>query len=326
MARAGFGACSSTRSELPAHNRVVSGSIPDGPTTGDAFTSQPHRTAPPQGVPCKYQPAKQPTTTRGDNVTVQQELASLQSLQTLDLQNFSTQQELDDIPKAIKEKQQNVEFMRNLLQKDKGRLDEAENWRVETERDLQLQGDMLANSRNKLQAARNERENKAAQREIDSFRKRIADGEKEMLKILEAIEQCRLAYEEHAREFSELEAALHIEEENAKTRIAELQARVDDSAAERTSLAAKIDTPLLRRYERIQSRLGRALVEVVDGKCTGCHFTVLPQLLIELERGEKIISCTNCKRMLYLKPNEPADAGDTDAGDTNADDANNTAN
>lgn len=241
-------------------------------------------------------------------MTVQQELASLEALQALDLQNFNIHKELEVIPRTIKEKQQNVEFVRNLLQKEKTRLDEAEKWRADTERDIQLQNDMLSSSRNKLQSARNEKENKAAQREIDSFRKTIADREKEMLEMLEAIEQYRIAYEDHTREFAELEETLHTEEESGKERMAELNARIEESAAARQTLAAEVEGPLLRRYERIQKRLGRALVEVIDGKCTGCNITLLPQLYIELKRGEKIHACPSCTRILLYKP--PVEAPD----------------
>jgi len=245
-------------------------------------------------------------------LTVQQELASLEELQILDLQNFTIRKELEAIPATIEEKRQNVEFVRTLLQKERARLDEAEAWRANSEREIQMQGDMLNNSRTKLQGARNEKENKAAQREIDTLRKNIGDREKEALEMLEAIEQYRIAIDEHTKEFAQLEETLRAEESSGNERIAELNALIAESAQKRAELASRVPEPILRRYDRVQKKLGRGLVEVIDGFCSGCNIGILPQLFNELIRGEKIHACPSCTRILIYRPRPENSEGSKD--------------
>ena len=54
------------------------------------------------------------------------------------------------------------------------------------------------------------------------------------------------------------------------------------------------------RYEFIRKRLEHpVIVAVKEGICTGCHIAVPPQSYIELQRGQQILSCPNCQRLIF---------------------------
>lgn len=237
---------------------------------------------------------------------MQNDLAALEELQNLDLQNLELKAELKDIPQNIEETRQNVAHIAEILDRERLRLKEAEEWRGDREREVALQNDLLGKSKAKLQVARNEKENKAAQREIDAIRKNISDREKEAIEVMEAIEQYRVAIEEHTHEFGELEKHLKATEEEGNARIAAVDAKIAETASRREQLASRVPQKLLRQYERIHKRLGVALVEVVDGSCTGCNMSLPPQMYNELQRGEKLFTCPQCVRILiYKKKEEP---------------------
>jgi len=70
---------------------------------------------------------------------------------------------------------------------------------------------------------------------------------------------------------------------------------------ERTTIAAAITPKVLSEYERIRKgRAGVAIAEAIDGRCSKCHITLRPQFLQELKRGDAIMVCESCKRMLYV--------------------------
>ncbi|MBN2525343.1 MAG: hypothetical protein JXR76_03045 [Deltaproteobacteria bacterium] len=233
-------------------------------------------------------------------MTVQQDLANLQKLQELDLKTIDIRNELDDIPAQIEEVQQNVETIRVLLQKEQKRLEEAESWKSDKESEITLQNELLSKSKGKLQAARNEKENKAAQREIDTIKKNISDQEKELMELMEAIEQYRIAIDEHKKEFAELEDHLKATEEEGKARMAEIKAMLSQTDDGRKELTSQITPQTLRLYERVHRKLGNVVVEVTEPICSGCNFGMLPQKFIELQRGESLITCQNCLRILVF--------------------------
>lgn len=232
---------------------------------------------------------------------MQEELAALEQLQNLDLENLELRNELERIPHNIEEMRAEVGHVGELLERERQRLAEAEEWRRDREREIEIQNELIAKSKAKLQAARNEKENKAAQREIDTIRRTIQEREKEALEVMEAIESYRSAIEEHTREFSELEEALRVTEEDGHRRMAEVEEALGRTDSLRKELSSHVPERLLRLYERIHQRLGVALVECVAGHCTGCNMELLPQMYIELQRGEKLINCPTCNRILVFK-------------------------
>jgi predicted nucleic acid-binding Zn-ribbon protein len=73
-------------------------------------------------------------------------------------------------------------------------------------------------------------------------------------------------------------------------------------ATERQGLVQGINKRLLGTYERMrESRLkSSAVVPVVNGVCQGCYMVVTKSVVMELRRGEELILCEHCGRILFL--------------------------
>ncbi len=78
-------------------------------------------------------------------------------------------------------------------------------------------------------------------------------------------------------------------------------AAIDMLAVDRKmeELAKKVSPALMARYNRVRQHHPNPLVEVRDGKCSGCNMS-LPSLAIRRLIGEDmILECENCGRLLY---------------------------
>ena len=42
-----------------------------------------------------------------------------------------------------------------------------------------------------------------------------------------------------------------------------------------------------------------------EGICSGCHIAIPPQSFIELQRGQQILSCPNCQRLIFWNEHFP---------------------
>ena len=80
---------------------------------------------------------------------------------------------------------------------------------------------------------------------------------------------------------------------------------------QRKKLRKVVPAQLLKRYEFIrQRRNGTAIAPVYEGVCFGCHMNILPQQFIDLQKGEEILQCPHCQRILYWREEEEeAEAG-----------------
>ena len=94
----------------------------------------------------------------------------------------------------------------------------------------------------------------------------------------------------------------------AEKGVARERTAADETAAaalrkERAELAGSVAPAVRQLYERIRKgRRGVAVAEAVDGRCSACNLTLRPQLSQDLKRGEEIVSCESCQRILYYNP------------------------
>jgi predicted nucleic acid-binding Zn-ribbon protein len=79
-----------------------------------------------------------------------------------------------------------------------------------------------------------------------------------------------------------------------------LKTELDELSANREELAGAVDEGARGRYERLFKNKGEnVVVGVQHGVCGGCHMRVPPQLLVQCQGQQELVTCSNCGRILY---------------------------
>ena len=82
-----------------------------------------------------------------------------------------------------------------------------------------------------------------------------------------------------------------------------LQQRVAEASAARGTVASQLQPDTLRLFEFVaRQRKGQAVAEARDGTCSVCHVRMRPQVYNEVRRGDTLIQCESCQRILYFSP------------------------
>jgi predicted nucleic acid-binding Zn-ribbon protein len=98
------------------------------------------------------------------------------------------------------------------------------------------------------------------------------------------------------REMEQRRAQADREEAAEKERLAGLE-------RERQERITGLTPPVRARYERIYaSREGKAVVAIVKGSCGGCFRAQPPQTLQEARRGDRVLVCDGCGRIVIWPP------------------------
>lgn len=142
----------------------------------------------------------------------------------------------------------------------------------------------------------------AAEREIDFAAQQLEAKEEQTLIIIEEAEKAEQAFK--ASEEAVAQAAKNHETSSREIRetLAALEARTAEKSVERSSIVGNIDTKNLSIYERVREKFpGDAMVPVTKGSCPGCFIQVAPQLLVEISRGESLVKCRGCGRIIYVE-------------------------
>jgi predicted nucleic acid-binding Zn-ribbon protein len=84
---------------------------------------------------------------------------------------------------------------------------------------------------------------------------------------------------------------------------AALEKTATETAAARVDAARQLSPAALKLFEHVsKQRKGLAVAEARDGGCTVCHVRMRPQMFNEVRRGENLVQCESCLRILYFVP------------------------
>src|SRR4030095_15450201 len=157
-----------------------------------------------------------------------------------------------------------------------------------------------------LMSSKKQDEYTAAIREADAARKQISALETQILEQMESLEQAEAALNERADEIATLnsdrEARLKAFDEETKSQSELLAAQ----RIEREQVFANLPKQMSGLYARIRARIrdGVAVAEARNRSCSACFMSLRPQVMADIRRGEDIITCDNCGRILYYEPTD----------------------
>ncbi len=186
------------------------------------------------------------------------------------------------------------------LETVKTRAKQTESDRKRLELDVETRKQQIEKYANQQLQTRKNEEYRALAHEIEMCKADITKIEDQEIALMEQAEQAqkeasRLSHEaDETKKTAEGQIAqLDQREENLKKELAELQQG-------RAELVAAVEKSVLNHYERLlKSKGDMVVVGVNHGVCGGCHMKLPAQILVTCQGQQKIVSCTNCGRILY---------------------------
>ncbi|MCS6817632.1 MAG: C4-type zinc ribbon domain-containing protein [Blastocatellia bacterium] len=230
------------------------------------------------------------------------ELEKLIALQELDLKIRALEEEIATVPTKRAELEREFEtFAAEYLEK-KSRLETSKRQHRQLEMDLQDAQLRLEKYKNDLMRVRNQTEYAAALREIDMAKKLVSALETQILELLETIETLEREVQERTPEIEAKRQHVDALLAEYATAVERLTEELNRMRQQRERLMQTIRPDLLNRYMRlVELRDGLALAEVRDGSCTACYMTIRPQVYADVRKGEEILTCDHCSRILYYR-------------------------
>lgn len=230
------------------------------------------------------------------------------------LPELKTLVELQDLDREIKDVTQELERLPELLAAETDKLRELKEGYATFGQDLEnlksrrrsLESEMadmeegIKKSRQRLMEIKSNIEHKAMLKEIAFKEDQRDKKETGILEIMDLMEAKTREIAEQDRKAKEQQAFLDQQQVYLKGQIKELKKQLASLEEVRRKLRKGVTAPMFKRYEFIrQRRNGTAVAPVREGVCLGCNMNVLPQQFIDLQKGEEILQCPHCQRMLY---------------------------
>jgi len=229
-------------------------------------------------------------------------LDDLIALQQVELEIFKAEEGLRELPRDIEEIESIILARKRSLDAIDEEIASYEQRKAPLEAELRENQAILDAADARIKRIKTNKEFLALQREMDLAKKRKNDLEEQILSIMERIDKKSAERERIKESYDTDRQVLEERKTRVESQIAELRAVLAEYQGRDKALRAAVDPSLLSRYDRIKnSKKGLAVVACEDGVCMGCHMHIQPQLYNELVRGDRLIACPSCQRILYVR-------------------------
>ncbi len=237
-------------------------------------------------------------------------LEQLHRLQDLERQAATLRAEIDAVDQRRREIEAPVHEAKAALDALNATIELRQTQRRAGDRDVAAFQQRLTKFKQQLMAVTNGREYEAVQHEIATVEAELKAREDQTISLLFELDDLAPQAEAATRTLAERQdaaaAALAGEADDTERR------RLDVVSVEAsvTALRPTIEAGALAVYDRTAKRYPRYAVADLKGElCVGCNVNIRPMLAYAIRKGEKVIQCENCTRILYpILPPAPVQA------------------
>ncbi len=201
-------------------------------------------------------------------------------------------QQLNSLKQSLKDADETVEASKN-------ELDENQKNQKLKELDITDNNTKSAKYKNQLLTIETNKEYKALNSEINHLEKKNSEIDDELLMLMEAEAELKERLEKERKAQKKASDELKANEEKLEKEIQEVNKKIEELKSKRNVLAKNLPRELIRRYAAlIKNKNRKAVVFNDNNACSGCGYTIRPQVVIDIKEGDSVIYCESCGRIL----------------------------
>ena len=228
------------------------------------------------------------------------QIEQLVALQQIDHEIFGIRQEIKKLPEEVAD----MEKQFSVIDAERNRIADKMEYLTSQEKrvnsDIEHDSRRIEESKNRMMQVENTREYHAMIREVDNMERTNRTREEEKMILMEEIQRQQDLFADVDARYNQVKAEYDLKSESMQSRLDELNAELDKLMERRAASAMEMPPPVLSRYEFIRERLENpVIVPVASCVCKGCNIAIPPQIFIELQKIQQILSCPNCQRLIY---------------------------
>lgn len=228
------------------------------------------------------------------------QLSLLVQLQQLDLKIHEFEDQQQKIPKRIQAARLPIDQATARLQDLKASIEKIAVERRSAEQDLSSHEDSIHKMRTRLNELKTNKEYQAHLFEIDLAKKKKDGLEEKALLVMERGDQKEQEMKELDALLTQASQAFTKEKEQLDLLVQKLGEDLIHLAKDRKDVVAQLEKDLWNRYTTLKSSKSVVVLASIREKtCLGCQLQLPPQLVAEVKRADRLLSCPYCYRILY---------------------------
>jgi len=236
---------------------------------------------------------------------LEEKMKILIALQNCDIRMRDIQIKEKEGPRKIQRLKEKLAGVEDQLEEEASRLEEYTRERRQAEQEIEDIESRLKKSDTKLSNIKSNKEYQAALKEIDDLKKEKSVFEDKVINIMEQVEALEAKYATSRKQIEETRQQFELDHNEILKILKALNRDLDKIEKERKQFSQAVDPDLLKKYDSLRThRGGIGVSPVIKGVCQTCRLGIPPQEFNELLRGDKLMTCPNCTRIIYWGDNE----------------------
>ncbi len=245
---------------------------------------------------------------------IQDTIDKLKTLQDVLSRKFEIEAEIKDLPKALSTKTELLNRMKKSYIEKNNQYDETKQ--------------RMTDLREKMETAERERERYEqqmdliqTQREYEALDKEIRDASEREQSLRKELQKETKVLEEMSEELSREESLIEQQEQEVKEEQDKIKdeteakkRNLDELEQEEKKLVPGLDEELIFKFQRIiRSKEGEGIVPLKKGVCTGCQMILPNQFVNDVQRGDQILFCPYCSKIVFYVGDEESEYTEEDS-------------
>ncbi|HAJ99873.1 MAG TPA: hypothetical protein DCM62_07595 [Bacteroidales bacterium] len=236
-------------------------------------------------------------------LSVRKKLIALFTLQSIDTQIDKIRSVRGELPLEVQDLEDEIAGLETRIDKYRKEVSELETEITGKKIFIKQSQDQIKKYEGQLMNVRNNREYDSLSKEIDTQGLDIQLSEKRIKEFTASIEMKNETIKDIESELNERKRDLTAKNDELVDIIAETQKEEELLLAQSEEQKKKIESRLLKAYERIRNNAhnGLAVVPIERDACGGCYNKIPPQRQLDIRQSKKLIVCEYCGRLLVDK-------------------------
>lgn len=235
---------------------------------------------------------------------MQQKLELLLKLQVIDYDLGELERSKEYLPDMMENLTREIKEAQEQYDNTVKSLEEAKLKQKDLELEIKTKEAELQKFQQQMMSIKTNKEYDALVAEIDKVKAYISTQETELLETIDLV----TLLENNIKDYK---IKLEQTKENNTKQLGILQKKIDSigdkvsgKETKRQEITTEIPKQLMSVYERVRKgKGGSAVVAVKKRACGACYKSLTPKKIQDIRKGNKILTCDNCGRLLYWDDN-----------------------
>ncbi|MDD2889716.1 MAG: C4-type zinc ribbon domain-containing protein [bacterium] len=230
---------------------------------------------------------------------MKKDLQALCGLQHIDTEIITREARIKNIPLEIEKLSKDLLVKEEDFKKKEADLQKFTTKTRQLEQSIEDAKDKITKYKSQLLQIKTNKEYQAILQEISTEQAKISAYEEEILETLAQNETLTKEFQGLRNQMENNKKDTQLSQQELNKELETVKQELSVKIKERVELTKSISKSLFVKYEHIkQGRHGIGIAEISGSTCKGCNALLPPQVIAEVQKGEKIWVCDSCGRIL----------------------------